>query len=194
MKQTKYQYEYRQSASKLHVAVGEILRTSNVFRGYQSYQEYPVTDVNPACRDNSLHFDWVLPGLYLVIECHGKQHYEPVAFGGDVERSLFDFQDGKRRDAYKKTLAIEAGYTVVEVPYWDQDKLSEDYLWDAYQKAKITDVPALDKPSPSTREQEYKAKQKAARAAYLKSEEHQAKLEQARQYRKDQYNRLKRSK
>lgn len=167
MKNSRFNYQYRQSASKLHVAVGECLRQSAIFSGYQIFQEYPVIRVNPTYSDSSHHFDWTLPDICLVIECMGAQHFHPVLFGGEIEQALFSFQDGKRRDRSKKDAAIQAGYSYIEIPYWDQDKITEQYIWDLYQSNKNIELVDL----PKTR--------------------HEEQLEKARQYRKQQYNKLK---
>lgn len=190
MKASRFQHSYRSSASKLHIIIGDTLRDSEIFGGYTAYQEYPVNRVNTSYTESSHHFDWVLPEIQIVIEGHGKQHYEVVAFGGDLQEALFAFQAGRRRDAAKKDAAIAAGYTYIEVPYSDEKLITDQYLWDKYQANKNTE-PSVVITTTSNRELEYKEKQKAARAEYLTSDKHQATLEKARQYRKAQYNRLK---
>lgn len=60
-----------------------------------------------------LRYDFFVPSKNLLIEYHGKQHYEAVEhFGG--EKVLLETQ---RRDKMKKDYALERGYQLVEIPY-----------------------------------------------------------------------------
>jgi hypothetical protein len=192
MKNSRFQFEYRDSASKFHCIVGDCLRSSTIFGNYQIFQEYPVNLVNPAA-DPALHFDWVIPDIFLIYECHGRQHYEPVIFGGDIVNALFNFQSGQRRDKLKKSLALEAGYTLVEIPYTDEKLITEQYLWNKYIEFRNNNQSIISMKN-NTPELEYKEKQKQIRKDYLVSDKHTKELEQARQYRKEQYAKAKRLK
>ena len=135
MKASRFRFSYRENTSALHKAVGEVLRSSTLFSGHQIYQEYPVVRINTNYSDSSHHFDWAIPGLFLVIECHGKQHYSPVDFSGKAEDGgIGALQDTRRRDNQKKNAAIEAGFTYIEIPYTAEKLLTEEYIWGLYQE------------------------------------------------------------
>ena len=212
MKNSRFQYEYRDNASALHRAIGEVLRTSELFENYEAYQEYPVNRVNETYPDGSHHFDWVIPMLKIVVEGHGKQHYTPVAFDGDVEAAVSKFQDGKKRDQLKKAAAMAADYTYVEVPYHLEKKLDEAKFLELLEQAKkelagfweveqteahvlwIEKV-AKENQEKKLRQEEYDAKirdeQRKKRDEFLASEKHRDDLVKQREYRSQQYRKLK---
>jgi hypothetical protein len=134
MKSHRFKISYRKSASKLHKAVGDSLRGSPLFNGYPIYQEYPVSKVNPDYKSNREHFDWVIPGLKLVIECHGLQHYEQISFGGrNGSESLENIQ---QRDDEKKMAAISAGYIYLVIKYTDEKTITAEEIWRRIQTLK----------------------------------------------------------
>ena len=60
-----------------------------------------------------LRYDFFIPKKKILVEYHGKQHFEAVDhFGG--EKAL---QETQRRDKIKKDYAKENGYHLVEIPY-----------------------------------------------------------------------------
>jgi very-short-patch-repair endonuclease len=73
--------------------------------------------------------DWYIDEFRLIIELHGKQHYELVNFGNksfmDAQK---DFNNIQFRDNQKKTALLEAGYEYIEISYKDKNKLSGPYL------------------------------------------------------------------
>lgn len=139
MKTSRFQEVYRENASKLHKVVGDTLKNGNIFSGYNIYQEYPVDKIYPDYPVSTHHFDWAIPDLFLVIECHGEQHYNPVRFGGiSEEEATSNFLHQRHRDNMKMDAAIKAGYTYLVIPYGDIDQVNESYLWAMYQKLKNT--------------------------------------------------------
>lgn len=212
MKSSRFQFEYRSNASSLHKAVGELLRNDPTFENQDIYQEYPVDRVNEKYPDSSHHFDWVLPKLRIVIECHGRQHYDATSFTSNVEEAISNFRDLKRRDKAKKEAALSAGFAYVEVPYFEEKKLNATRLfeliakgwdlvsqWEAQhaeelqleenqkklqEEARLAELEAQ-------RAQEEKDKQKEKRQAYLDSARHQKELALAREFRKQRYRALK---
>lgn len=134
MKSSRFQFQYRESASKLHRTVGEVLRKS--FSGYRVYQEYPVSRINPSYRDTSHHFDWVILDLNVVIECNGEQHESISCFGGtDCLSALENLTATRRRDIRKMEAAIEAGWTYIVIPWYDISRIDSSYLWTMIQEA-----------------------------------------------------------
>lgn len=132
MKLSRLKYAYRESASQLHIAVGEALRNSPYFQNYRIYQEYPVSRVNSDYYFSREHFDFVLPELHLVIEAHGMQHFRPSSFGREETDTLEKFSEQKKRDRRKRQAALEAGYLYLVVTYKELKKITGDFLWDRY--------------------------------------------------------------
>jgi hypothetical protein len=125
---------YRKNSSKLHRLVGDVLKSpSSSFSGYKIYQEYPVNKINKSY-DNSRHkFDWVVLDIKLVIECHGKQHYEVTNWGNiSNEEAIDQYQKQKIRDQLKQDAAIQAGYTYIVIPY-NVKEVTTTYIWDLYK-------------------------------------------------------------
>lgn len=200
MKNSRFQFEYRKSASRLHKKVGDILRSSSLFMNYRIYQEYPVSRVNESFDNNSMHFDWVITDLHLVIECHGKQHYNKTDFSGKMteDELLESFNELKERDAKKKQAALEAGYTYVEIPYTDEKKLTDKIIWDAYERNynnRVFEVAQRDAASSENNRDNiasrFKQQQREKRKAYLDSDAHKQELERQRKHRKEQYQKTK---
>jgi hypothetical protein len=172
---TRSNHEYAKNASKLHKLVGDTLRSSDIFSGYEIHQEYPASRVNPRL-SSRLHYDWAIPRLHLVIECHGEQHYRPVAFGGvDAEVALDNYHATKRRDHIKREGALYAGWAYIEIPY--DSEVSESAIYRRYVLAK------------QEAESYNEVMDKVVRPE--KGEYHQKQLEKARQYRKERYQRQK---
>lgn len=117
----------KEKQSKLHLLIGKLLK-QNIFSNYRILEEYPVVKVNPLYKNTSHRFDWVILDLKVIIECHGKQHYSPVNFGGiSNELAIERLSSQKVRDQNKAQAAINAGYTYLEIPYFYKD-LSEEEI------------------------------------------------------------------
>ena len=109
----KYKYSYRDSSSKLHKAVGEILRTDPKLKNFRSLQEYPL----PRPHAN-MHIDWMVLDFNLAIEIHGEQHYMPVTFGGITEEEATKrFLEQQKRDKQKKSICQSLGWKTLDIPY-----------------------------------------------------------------------------
>lgn len=198
MKSKRFQFEYRKNASKLHKAVGDYLREGLFTHHHESYQEYPVNRVNPDYPESSHHFDWVIPKMKLVIECHGIQHYQPVAFGGNYEQMEAEFNAIKRRDQQKKEAALQAGYAYMVISHHEL-KLIDDKLflsrWDLALQEREEYHKNYEPPKPELSAKEryklaQKQRQRDERKKYLQSRKHMEKLEKAREYRRERYRKL----
>lgn len=71
-------------------------------------REYKIPDTNYKFR-----YDFYLPDHNLLIEFHGRQHYEPVDFFGGEE----GFKQTKFRDDFKRALAKELNLNLIEFSY-----------------------------------------------------------------------------
>jgi very-short-patch-repair endonuclease len=75
----------------------------------------------PDCKDKSyLPFDFYLPDHMLCIEIDGRQHSEPVCFGGiSRERAVEQFKDTQRRDGIKNEYCEIKGLVLLRIPHTD---------------------------------------------------------------------------
>lgn len=71
-----------------------------------------------------LRFDFFLPKDKIAIEYQGKQHYFPQKpFGGEKQ-----FKKQIEHDNLKRKFCEENQIKLIEIPYWDYDKIDENYL------------------------------------------------------------------
>ena len=69
----------------------------------------------------SLTYDFYLPNNNLLIECQGKQHEKPIEiFGGEEQ-----FKIQQEHDRRKREYAEKNGYRLLEIWYYDYDKIEE---------------------------------------------------------------------
>ncbi len=161
---SRFDFKYKDNASKGHKLIGEILRTSPYFKNYISYQEWPVSKINSSWKSNREHFDWVVPQLKLVIEYHGRQHAQPVCFGGvSQEQAEENFVNQQLRDQAKAQSANEAGWVLVVV--WPETEVTDTWILNQYQEGlKFTSREAPKKVSQFPKQDKLKA------AAYRKAQ------------------------
>lgn len=74
------------------------------------------------CRDlRLLRFDFFLPQHRTLIEYDGKQHFKKSKLWGGQE----SFDRTKRHDELKNRFAIQEGFRLIRIPYWDFDRIEE---------------------------------------------------------------------
>jgi very-short-patch-repair endonuclease len=74
------------------------------------------------CRKiNPLPFDMCLPGLLIIVEVDGKQHFSQVKLWGNIEEI-------QKRDIFKMRKAEEAGYIVIRISQEDVFRGGEAWL------------------------------------------------------------------
>lgn len=128
MKKSKLPQQLAKNASKMHKLVGKIL-ADDMFAHWEVRQEYPVNQVNKSFPSGREKFDWVILGLNVVVEVHGKQHYCPVCFGGvEGDEAKRNFRKRIEKDWEKEQAAREAGWSYVVVKYDEKDLTLKD-LW-----------------------------------------------------------------
>lgn len=71
-----------------------------------------------------LRFDFYLPKYNLCIEYQGEQHYKPVKYFGGKD----SFVKQQKYDEEKRKYCKENNIQLIEIPYWDFDKINEEYL------------------------------------------------------------------
>tara|TARA_Y100000310_G_scaffold345057_1_gene461462 strand:+ start:959 stop:1510 length:552 start_codon:yes stop_codon:yes gene_type:complete len=158
MKTSRFRQDYRASASALHKRVGNLLR--EVFKLNKVYQEYPVNRVNPTYQYASHHYDWVILDLLVVVEVHGQQHYKAVGFGGgDAGKAVDALRATQSRDRMKMQAAVDAGFTYIEIPWYDVDEVDAEYIWAKIQEHR-SDTPKQKVVDPyKERQRKYKRDQ-----------------------------------
>ena len=94
--------------------INEILIRNNI----KFYRQKVFED----CKNiNYLPFDFFIPDQNIVIEYHGKQHYEPIKwFGG--EETLFYIQNN---DKIKKTYCEKNNIKYIEISYIEDKNIEE---------------------------------------------------------------------
>lgn len=70
---------------------------------------------------NTLPFDFYIPPLELLIEFHGRQHYEYIEH---FHKNIKGFEKRKLKDKIKKNYA-EANHKFLCIPYWDFQNIEE---------------------------------------------------------------------
>lgn len=82
-----------------------------------------------------LSFDFYLPNYDLYIEYDGEQHFEwhNDNNGWNTKEQV---EKTKKLDSIKNKYCEEHGINLIRIPYWDYDKLSEDYLMKLIENAK----------------------------------------------------------
>lgn len=69
-----------------------------------------------------LPYDFWIPERSLLVEFQGKQHYEPVRFGGIPESKAEElFLERKRADGLKRRYAEDKGLRLLEIPYTERE-------------------------------------------------------------------------
>lgn len=77
----------------------------------------------------NLRFDFFLPDYNCCIEYQGQQHYQAVEYFGGEEQ----LKKQKEKDNIKKQWCKDNNIKLIEIPYWDYNKLNQDYLKELIQ-------------------------------------------------------------
>lgn len=113
-------------ASRGEIKIHEILEEEGlVFQEEYSFHDLVSSTGRP------LRFDFAVfddgGDLDYLIEFQGSQHYEPKRnFGGHA-----GFVKQKTNDDKKRIYCKRHGYTLIEIPFWDENKISYEYILSA---------------------------------------------------------------
>lgn len=102
--------------------IAEILCKNNI----KFKKEFSFNDLL-SDKGRPLRFDFAIfknNKIFCLIECQGIQHYEAVDFFGGQEKYL----QQKRYDKLKKEYCINNQINIIEIPYWDYNKINEEYI------------------------------------------------------------------
>jgi very-short-patch-repair endonuclease len=126
----KNQFQQIESSSLFHEKIRNILCEDAFFAKLACYQEVPVGALVAGYADNH-YVDWYIDELGLILELHGRQHYQITNFGNKgYEKAIIDFNNIRYRDNIKKQALLEAGYEYREINYKQLNRLSNDLLRD----------------------------------------------------------------
>lgn len=94
--------------------------------GYEIRTEYgcSIIPINPLTK-NPLPYDVEVVDCNLIIEVHGRQHYEEQ---GETSKWLHGLTSAeyltkrKEYDEFKKSYALAEGFFYLEIPYWAEEE------------------------------------------------------------------------
>ncbi|CEP95548.1 DNA-directed RNA polymerase subunit P [[Clostridium] sordellii] len=109
-----------QEESRLQSKVKDYLKLLNYELLHE--QQCNLNPINPKT-GYQLRYDNEVVELNLIVEVHGKQHYE---FCKHWHKDKSGFNDLKYRDKIKKQFAIDNGYHYLEIPYTSE--VNNDYI------------------------------------------------------------------
>lgn len=75
--------------------------------------------------DFDLRFDFYLPEYNIIIECDGAQHFRSLNNEWNSNKKL---QETRDRDKRKQEYCGKHGITLLQIPFWDKQKLNKEYL------------------------------------------------------------------
>jgi hypothetical protein len=101
-----------------------------------------ILPINPKIKNtnNTMPFDNEIVELKLIIEVHGKQHYQICHWHKSTSKKHnttpeYELHYQKLKDRYKRIFAKIRGYFYLEIPYWTDDK---EETWKKLIDDKIT--------------------------------------------------------
>jgi len=104
----------------------ETILKNNAIKYKPQYSENGCRDILP------LPFDFYLYDLNIMIEVDGKQHYEPICFGGiSIEEAQENFKIVQKHDSIKTAYCKNNGIRLLRIPYFiieDKTIDLENYL------------------------------------------------------------------
>ena len=101
--------------SKGELLIRQLLTKLN----HKFFTEYKFSDLS------NRRFDFYLPELKVCIEYDGKQHFN---FVGTWHQTQEEFERAIQRDKEKTEYCKQNNIKLIRIPYYDYDKLNEDYL------------------------------------------------------------------
>ncbi len=87
--------------------------------------QYPIENINKELRQTHLIVDFYLPMYNIYIEYNGQQHYEDKPSFYNRPDSYRTFEEQQLRDKTLRIYCEQYGIKLIEIPYWDFDKVSQ---------------------------------------------------------------------
>jgi len=110
--------KFLKNKSSLHVLARELIE--ELFPGLSVYEEVTLPGSKKLGRSSLLYADFFIPDSMLVIEVHGRQHYEYCSF---FHKDKIDFINAKKRDADKIEWCEMNDIKIAVLPF------NEKYKW-----------------------------------------------------------------
>ena len=101
--------------------IAKILRKCNIEYEQQKIYEDCINPTN----NYHLYFDFYLPQYNIIIEYQGQQHYMDFTRGYFTRTTLENIQ---YRDQLKREYCKQKNIKLIEIPYWDYEKINETYI------------------------------------------------------------------
>ena len=89
-----------------------------------------ITEFTPKNLKRKLRFDFYLPDYNCYIEYDGIQHFIYTNSGWNTEEKYIET---KERDSIKNQYCKEHNIKLIRIPYWDYNRLNEEYVQKALQ-------------------------------------------------------------
>lgn len=126
----KNQFFYYENASNFHNKVRDIFANDSFFKQFACYQEVPLSFLVNGYPNNKDAVDWWIDEFGVIIELHGKQHYQATSWSKEISYAEKQkaFNNIKFRDNRKKTALELSGYKYIEICYKDKKKLNAEFL------------------------------------------------------------------
>lgn len=102
--------------SKGEQKIKQILEEMNIL--FECQKQFPTLIYK-----RPLKFDFYLPEYNICLEYQGEQHYTPQQFFGEK-----NFYIQKKRDLLKKKWCESNQVKLIEIPYWDFNKIDKNYI------------------------------------------------------------------
>lgn len=103
---------YQENKSSLHTKARSLIR--ELFPNLSVYEEVTLPGSKKLGRSSLLYADFFLPEVMLIIEVHGKQHYEYCSF---FHSNVMDFIKSRKRDEDKIEWCQINEIKIVTLPY-----------------------------------------------------------------------------
>jgi hypothetical protein len=110
--------KFLKNKSSLHLLARELIE--ELFPGLSVYEEVTLPGSKKLGRSSLLYADFFIPDSMLVIEVHGRQHYEYCSF---FHKDKIDFINAKKRDADKIEWCEMNDIKIAVLPF------NEKYKW-----------------------------------------------------------------
>jgi hypothetical protein len=103
---------YQDNKSSLHEKARSVIK--EIFPTLSVYEEVTLPGSKKIGRSSLLYADFFLPEIMLIVEVHGKQHYEYCSF---FHKDKMDFLKSRKRDIDKIEWCEINNIKIVALPY-----------------------------------------------------------------------------